>query len=283
MDSEASALKHVYSLLCWNIRGFQSTSAAKIAGFISWQNADIVCLQEDVNLVDLEKRLKDTYFVASTCNGESVSPDFVWNATQNVVSEEQKDKVSLCNTILVKKSLSHLVTATKEFQFKRRGTVERSVCSIRFAGLVIANTHLCGGRHDDQHYATLLDVKAEEMAQIVKNITPDIIVGDLNGEDNWFEALSTLNEYPLFENLATAEKELFLQYYRSAHVFLRENGYVPAFAEKDLRPTSAYGGVPDWIYVKSGLQGNIFEVSRVQAIPSYSDHNALWCWIQASE
>lgn len=274
--------KYVYSLLCWNIRGFQSARASKIAEFIRCQSADIVCLQEDVNLVELAecKWLKDCYFVAETCDGESVSRDFVWNATQNVIPVDRADDVRLCNTILVKKSLSYLVTASKQFQFDPRGIAERCVCAIRFAGLLIANTHLCGGRHDDQHYATLVDAKAEEMSQLVEALKPDIVVGDFNAESNWFEALSTLNSYPLFEDLGTAEKELFLQYYRSAHLFLQENGYVPAFAEQDVRPTSAFGGVPDWIYVKSGLQDTVFDVKKVEAIPYYSDHNALYCWFR---
>ena len=53
-----------------------------------------------------------------------------------------------------------------------------------------------------------------------------------------------------------------------------EAGYVAAYTETQVGPTSTYGGVPDWIYLRRGL-GAVVE--RVEVVPALhcSDHNGV--------
>ena len=159
-------------------------------------------------------------------------------------------------------------------------TVPRcAACVVVGSDLTIANVHLCGGRYDDTQYHVLRDVKAKELKMLVENANPDIIIGDFNGERSDVFARKTLSKYPMFRDLNKSKKEEFLAYYMSAHAFLSDNGYVPLYEETDVRQTSVYGGVPDWMYIKKSKLRAILNVQVVSKCDC-SDHSAVVVDIQ---
>lgn len=344
----------MFSLLCWNVRGYQSARPTLVAQFIAQTDADVVCLQEDVDEIML---FRDYHYVrvAHAC-AERVSDDFIDHVRAHErrqqdgkllngdqASPERNERqtllnrkeLHLCNSIYVKNvHIAHVsnpktlyfdnssVLYTKgmtssikervvtrdiagcDVRFVRRAAVAscnvrvvpRAAASCTYRGVTIANVHLCGGRHDDNLFAFLAHEKARQIAQVVSVMRPDIIVGDFNSENTTESALTTLHRYPLFENLDPNQKRAFLQYYLSAHRVLREQHYGAAFCTDDMRPTSVYGGCPDWIYVKNnngvdvegetanveGESANdnskkvkVVSIEKVVAIPHLSDHNAI--------
>ena len=54
----------------------------------------------------------------------------------------------------------------------RRNAAPRCAATVRLPGpnLVVSNVHLCGGRFDDPQYRALLDVKAQQLAHLVRTV-----------------------------------------------------------------------------------------------------------------
>lgn len=262
------------SILSWNVQGYQSAKPAKIANFILVQNADVVCLQEDVNIVVMKL---PNYQIVSRCIVERVSVDFIRHLPE--ITYTSGANINLCNTIFVKQPLLPFVTGVSAMLFRNQSeqTVDRGAAIVKIKNITIANIHLCGGRHDDKKYNKLQQQKEKQVAELVKRYDPDIIVGDFNSENNAAEALETLRRYHFYQGLNTLdERMVFLQYYLGAHEWLRASKkYAAVCTADEVRPTSAYGGVPDWIYAKKHLFKHIATVEKVKAIPDFSDHNAL--------
>lgn len=283
-EAGATTTAALYSLLCWNVQGYNAATAESVARFIAAQNADIVCLQEDIADVDIEL---ERYITVAACRGEPVPASWVRRArTGSLESDDNDDDDAddddddddddsfLANTIIVKTELQKIAIGDN-VGIGEACTTERCAAVLHLRGLVIANVHLCGGRSDDKDFRSLANEKANEIAKVVERFAPHLIVGDFNGERNRIEAETTLRDYPAYRDLSVVEREQFMTYYLSAHRWLTAHGYEPAFTEAAVRPTSAFGGVPDWVYVRRDSGIVVQSVRRIDAIPELSDHNAL--------
>lgn len=255
--------KQTIRILTFNVQCYERASLAQIVAFIEKSNADIVCLQEHVSSVQLPSK---KYSLTSLCTAEQ--------------KERQAEQMYVSNAIFVSKD--YLKRAKKvsadAFQFakKRSGDVERCAAIFCFDGICVATVHLTGGRNDDKQFRTLATEKAEQVEALVRAAAPDVIVGDFNAESCEAEALRTLSTYPLYLSLPDVDKELFLNYYLAGHKRLQTMGYLTALSELATRPTSIYGGVPDWVYTRKDGSARVIGYERLDAItPNLSDHNAL--------
>lgn len=256
----ATAEKKRIKVLTFNVQCYERASPDQIVAFIEESNADVVCMQEHVSSVQLPLK---KYSLVSLCTGEK--------------TKDNKSRVS--NAILITKQLSKQVkkmsTDVIKFAKKRADDVERCATIVCVDGICIANVHLTGGRIDDKQFRTLAAQKADQVETLVRAAVPDVIVGDFNAESNDVEALRTLATYPLFLSLGDVDKELFLNYYLAGHKRLQTMGYFTALSELATRPTSIYGGVPDWVYTQKGGRARVVGYERLNTLPHLSDHNAL--------
>lgn len=193
---------------------------------------DVVCLQEDVYPRPYSLGLESAYTEVVHCLAEAFVPD----------------PSRLANTILVRKSRALVVTGSGTLALDNGGGVDRCVAYAVVNDVKIANTHLQGGRFEDVEYASLQTVKSREVVQIIRELKPDVIVGDFNGGKPE-TAERTLRDHPVYRSLSVEAKEQFVTYYAGVHTTLRTLGYASAYEEEDVKTTSIFGGVPDWIYV----------------------------------
>lgn len=130
--------------------------------------------------------------------------------------------------------------------------VPRCVVAVTVKGLLVANTHLCGGNEavfDDVEFRKLTGSKSGEVSEIIQHLLPDVIVGDFNAGRDSSIAAAKLSKYDLYQQLDEADKQLFLNdYYLSVHNLLQDNNYMAAYDEETIPRTSIYGSTVDWIY-----------------------------------
>jgi hypothetical protein len=188
---------------------------------------DVICVQED--LANLTMMIENFTRIA-TCGAENINDDI------------------LTNSIWVNNSLVGMVKILPEVEITSGCKVPRCVSSISIKGIRIANTHLCGGRFDDPYFNDLLGVKENEITTLIRNVDPDIIVGDFNAGYDPERVQKSLAQYNLYRGLSANDKINFLRFYSSMHDTIRSYGYIPAYDEETIAKTSIYGGLPDWIY-----------------------------------
>ena len=269
--------KMSFSITTFNVRCYQNASPSEISFFLESVNADVVCLQEHVSTIFLPTK---KYILATQCKAEKLSKAFA--NLDHIENDDVENDVYMCNAIYVKKSflqrnywrLQTDGVVFPHYNLESIGSV-RCATIVDVGGIRIANMHLSGGRDDDRFYKALAQEKAEQIKEVVKKWQPDIILGDLNAESSEHEARMTLMRYNLYRNLQPFEKEEFLKFYLCGHKALESLGYKTVQTEQQVRPTSVYGGVPDWIYVKADSKCSLVGVEKLQTIPKLSDHNAL--------
>jgi hypothetical protein len=195
----------------------------------------------------------------------------------------------LCNTILVQSNVANEVGSSAWFDVTQNCRTARSVALVEFRGCLVANLHLCGGRYDDQEYKRTKHAKARQIWAITSlsherfGRIPDIVAGDLNSERSSSEALVTLSKYPIYRD--APDKGEFLEWYLSGHEALDIHRYRPAYSERQVRPTSVYGGDPDWVYVRNpyrAVGAPVVVWGPNDGHPPLSDHAAVCVWIERS-
>jgi len=152
--------------------------------------------------------------------------------------------------------------------------------------LIIANTHLVGGRYDDQHWFKFPDGREQQLAQIL-TYKPDFILGDFNADVT--DDISTIYWQNLLKlkKCTDTDKEAKLKKYKiSGHQYLADNEYKSALDRHVICPTTPFKTVVDWIYyLKQNQSTKIKKITilgsgKIVAIPNLSDHNFPWVRLQ---
>lgn len=272
------------SVVTLNVETYEEAKPEDIEARIlstSLGSADVICIQEDRRLqtMYIAGYKKVIYCLAEEgipCTEER--PTGCITAVATLLSGEEY----LVNSIYVRIELiaAGYVRVDGTIDISDRCDVPRCASFISVADIVIANTHICGGRFHDLKFRQNFEVKAREIKAIVDQ-GPTIIVGDFNGGYNTDIARHVLHGYDVYRNLDRSDKELFLQYYTLAHSELLRSGYLPTYSEEDIGKTSAYGGVPDWIYYLPSMLTPIlsYTVDFIDVTDTggrLSDHNAVF-------
>ncbi|CAF0751491.1 unnamed protein product [Rotaria sp. Silwood1] len=251
--------------MTFNVQFYKtSKTPTKIAKFLLNHQPDVVCLQENIQYHNWTKakfaplNLSSYYILGAECEAD------------------KHHHSHLSNMVYVhRKHLKHVQTLYSVNLIILNET-QRCAGSIQLYDTKISNVHLCGGRYDDQIYDRLQEHKHLQLERLIKTHNPDIIMGDFNSEDSDEAAMKQLDQYPFYKTLNKTNKELFVHYYMSGARYLRDQTtYVPAYNESSIGVTSAFGGTPDWIYVKdrTRLTGKIYKYDATTT--NLSDHNAV--------
>jgi endonuclease/exonuclease/phosphatase family metal-dependent hydrolase len=152
-----------------------------------------------------------------------------------------------------------------------------SIATVEVLGrpITIVSLHLIGGRFDDVEAIqdeTYYMEKLNQVKEVVSSASPDIICGDFNTKiktaeivestDTYFESiLSKIDS----ETIDSFEKALYKKrwdkwiYMDNIHKYLKKMGYKSVYYSEDgnilntsITDTSAFGGIVDMIYYKSG-------------------------------
>ena len=262
-------------ILTLNVQAYQTArSRAKrlrLRDLLEASGADIVALQEDLQARPAEV-LPPTYTVVAQCRAERIATGFLYNTI--LVHDRARHWVEPLAPVDLP---GNPAMVRKEQGPGRSCPNERCAAGVRIDGaVVLANVHLCGGRFVDPHYgrAGLPDVRARSLQLLVREMKPDLIVGDFNSERTEAAARRTLARHPVFRGLTAKARDAFLRYYLSGHEWLQSyGGYTPLYDE-GLGSTSRYGGVPDWMYVRNSC---LLAVRQAQVLDARdcSDHNAV--------
>lgn len=155
--------------------------------------------------------------------------------------------------------------------------VPRCAAVVNVQGVCIANVHLSGGRFDDAKAAYLLGLKTRQLETVLQR-SPDIVVGDFNGEP---VVGRVANAYAKTLDKLVSEAE-FKSFYTDGHALLRKQGYAPVLPGKgqsEAPVTSMFGTTPDWIYYNTASIKTAEVEDPLQMVDflgaGLSDHNAL--------
>ena len=94
-------------------------------------------------------------------------------------AQDDGEEGIVTNSFFVKKGIKY--TTSRQVKLELDDSVPKCASFLKIGKIVIANTHLTGGRTDDYNYENLLTLKIDLMKLILTK-KPDIIVGDFNGE-----------------------------------------------------------------------------------------------------
>uniref|UniRef100_A0A6C0J9X0 Endonuclease/exonuclease/phosphatase domain-containing protein n=1 Tax=viral metagenome TaxID=1070528 RepID=A0A6C0J9X0_9ZZZZ len=257
----------------------EKNALSALSRVIKSAKPDVICLQEDV----IKTNLGLTEWLAF------MPPKY--NLVNQCLSHPVKSKlgVILSNSIYAKAGLDIDHSFDESFSnieniTSNQEAVDRCAVYAKINGLLIANIHLTGGRNDDKKYKILGEIKIEQLKTVLI-ASPDVIVGDFNGD---VAIDSQLDSYQAFTSLNSANKVLFEKYWIAGHELLSSKGYIRApFGEK----TSEFGTRPDHIYYKPDIVEIIgMEIVPFIKVPSapgktlkYSDHNGLMVTLQIKD
>ena len=234
-----------------NVKAYEDATYDEIYRKLLVVNADVVCIQED--LYSNNKKLNG-YTKIVKCKAEKYGNDF------------------LSNSIFVKNEFANKISYNKLCDITYKNSV-RCSSLINIFGVTIANVHLTGGRYDDKKYEKYEKARMRQLEKLVTKYNPDVIVGDFNSESVKEELKKSLRNYDLYNNLDEKHKKQYIKYSLSGHNYLLNKRYTKAYKEKRVRPTSIYGGVPDWFYYKNEVL-NIVNVSLLSFM-DVTDHNGI--------
>ena len=213
---------------------------------------DVLCLQEDVSPRPFSLNIGMFYNEIISCEAQKID----WIDSVNYMT----------NTIFVRNDKNLSVKTYRQCILPDGGFAPRCAVSVNVDGITISNTHLQGGRYVDEQYKSMVNLKSEEMTNIIETLKPDIIVGDFNGGTNKYADI-LLRDYPVYKALNQVEKQDFIYYLTDVHELLKKKGYSPAYTEDQISKTSVYGGLIDWMYFKKCVT-----VSHVSAIMEILDN-----------
>ena len=240
-----------FKILTLNVKAYEDATSDEIYTRLLVMNADVVCIQED--LYSNNKKLTG-YTKIVKCKGEKYGNDF------------------LSNSIFVKNEFVNKTSYNKSCDLTYKNSV-RCSSLIKIFGVTIASVHLTGGRYDDQKYEKYKKARMRQLDKLVVKYKPDVILGDFNSESVEEELKRSLKNYNLYNNLDEKHKKKYIKYSLSGHNYLLNNRYTKAYEEKRVRPTSIYGGVPDWFYYKNEVL-KIVNVSLISFM-DLTDHNGI--------
>lgn len=269
------------TILSFNVQTYETALAdiqtadeklRKLADIIERGNTDVVALQEDLSptpttfIVPSYERVVVSY-------AEQYLPENRFMVNSWLV---KKDKEQNLSTVLHNRDVAKI-------QITEKSRTPRSAACIEFntgtRNIILCNVHINGGRWDDKDFRTTLHQKEDQLKGLLRRILPDIIVGDFNGGPDRVRADHDLKSLPLYKDLSDYEKTLYLDYHVMAHALLREYDYVPAYSEPEVKKTSKYGVVTDWVYVHRSLPVTDVKVEVIDAL-DVSDHNAVKVTLQ---
>lgn len=289
-----------FTILSFNVQGYQRADPQEITTFIenigtNWTNGlarlarlagppgpngsanpvgrglDIICLQEHVDAVELQIK---GFKLISLCAAERI----FYPITDHGGFKHLANAIYVSDSLLADYEIS---SATLWLPVCRGMSVPRGAAILTIDNITIANMHLSGGAEDDIQ-RELGQIKAQQIERVATEFSPDIIVGDLNSESNEKEAKETFKTYEFYRSLEEEEREEFMKYYLSGHERLHLLGYHTILSERMMRPTSIYGGVPDWVYTKISSKCRVIGFKKFIAIPRLSDHDAILTTIESS-
>jgi endonuclease/exonuclease/phosphatase family metal-dependent hydrolase len=268
---------------------------------------DILCFQEDVipNPNSVLGKL--------TKGAESLSHKLSWSKSNAIYNPTGNTPTYLANSIytteLFAGGIGNLKSNTKLINFP--GIEDRSVVlyctpiNKNFPiSIVIANTHLSGGRYEDEYViqeilsGTYTNYKYEQIKKIL-DLKPDIIVGDFNAKffnpnypelingvnthrDNLLQKISNTNSLEVFNYVQQLQWEDWIWITR-LDLFLKANGYTNAYTVDEILDTNSYLGACDMIYYKTDVLTQVgkatiinnpivMENNNNQYTPILSDH-----------
>lgn len=295
-----------FTILSFNVHFYEDASMKTIADAIKSAQPypDVICIQEDVvNVEPGKKTLKDylapQYKMVRRCIGQSLSNDWIETGYKAEPGKHIKTAyANLGNTIYVKSEIN--VEFSWDFElnskmFIGRNYIPRCVSIVTIGGITITNVHLTGGKYEDEHYKSNLDIKGKQLEEIVKRFQPDIICGDFNGEYTTERALKQLKTNPVYlEDIKNGQAiknktGQFLRYQNGwSNLFKQPMDdtflYKPAYTEDEVKETSMFHGVPDWVLYKpqyltkkdvQQLIGYEKTTTEAPGKPILSDHDGL--------
>jgi len=180
------------------------------------------------------------------------------------------------NSIWCKNTKLNLIKDTISFPLPPSNPQRYCVC-VNYDGIIIANTHLTGGRYDDINFKYITNIKDKQIQHIIDKTNPLIILGDFNGDEPKSERThKSLTNYHFFNKLNKIDKKIFLEFWSGGHSILKDNNYQNVFNHFDeIFTTSIFNTNPDHIYYK---KENISfqDLEIIDTITNnYTDHNAL--------
>lgn len=239
------------SILTLNVKAYEDAEPTEIYKKILSTKADVVCLQEDLYSNHNEI---NGYKKVVKCKGEKYHKDF------------------LSNSIYVKKDIYNDIEFNESVDITYKDSI-RCSSLIKIYGITISNVHLTGGRYDDQKYEKYENAKSIQLDNLVSKFKPDIILGDFNGESVDDEVKKSIKDYKLYKKLKQNQKSKYINYSLSGHNYLLNKKYTKAYEENDVRPTSVYGGVPDWVYYNRKILYKV-KVKKIETL-DITDHNGI--------
>ena len=178
----------------------------------------------------------------------------------------------MSNSIYVKKEIYNDIEFNKSVDITYKDSI-RCSSLIKIYGITISNVHLTGGRYDDQKYEKYENAKSIQLDNLVSKFKPDIILGDFNSESVDDEVKKSIKDYKLYKKLEQNQKSKYINYSLSGHNYLLNKKYTKAYEENDVRPTSVYGGVPDWVYYNRKILYKV-KVKKIKTL-DVTDHNGI--------
>lgn len=252
-------------ILTWNIQAFQSSPVSHIARRLLHWNPDVICLQEDVLGVRWPREFRSLYQCTTLCHGEQM----------------QDERSLLTNSIWVKRDPHITLGVPPALDTTCHCPVSRCACGIHINGLTIVNTHLCGGRFDDAHFASvpddrlplLVDSKRCALQKILNEYDPDVVVGDMNAPASADEVLDRIKTSHIYRYLSRPRRRAYIHFLMSVGSTLHQHGLSPLYTAQELAGSSSvYGGVVDWVWSKQRIPG---ELLGLRYGLDLSDHNAI--------
>jgi len=216
---------------------------------LSSLNCDLICLQED----------------------SSDEKDWIKGYSRIVYHHSRY----CTNSIWCKNSKLKYVKEVGNFKLPSVGP-SRFCVFVNFKDIIIANTHLTGGRYDDVNFKTNTLIKDQQVYSIIKKTNPDIILGDFNGDVSVSQrTITALSNYYFYNNLNSKDKQTFIEFWSGGHSMLKNMNYKNVFDDYDEIPTtSIFNSNPDHIYYKKNILVKDLEI--IDTIKNnYTDHNGI--------
>ena len=121
---------------------------------------DVMCLQEDVSPRPFSLNIGMFYNEIISCEAQKID----WIDSVNYMT----------NTIFVRNDKNLSVKTYRQCILPDGGFAPRCAVSVNVDGITISNTHLQGGRYVDEKYKSMMNLKSEEMTDIIDKLKPEM-------------------------------------------------------------------------------------------------------------
>lgn len=191
------------------------------------------------------------------------------------------DTISEPSLIVLYKKNYKTKTITEQFTnylFESRKFITAEIYQGNKKIIKVANTHLAGGRYDDENLAENSEnynVRYEQTEQIINSKNPDIIMGDFNSDPKGLQIESQELYWKYFCTKKKKDYELnknnIENYLTNPHKLLKEKEYSSVVPTKDVKVTTPFETTVDWIYKKN--ESKNIEVKKYEYIQALSPNN----------